>query len=176
MSLSPEELYRQREERFNNIVAPRKPDRVAVAPMVTDYFANRIRGVSNRDAIYDDVLRFRLIKEATLEFEWDLSPSSGLYPAAAWEAIGTTQMSWPGRGVSDDASHLGDKMCFWGNVPASLMITGTPAQVKDDVKRLIDLFGDTGALIIDSTVGAPDGAKPENMHALREAVEEYGTV
>ena len=61
----------------------------------------------------------------------------------------------------------GDVMCFWGNVPPSLLATGTPQQVKDDVKELIDLFGDTGALIIDSTVGIPDEARPENVLALR---------
>ncbi len=30
----------------------------------------------------------------------------------------------------------GDVMCFWGNVPPSLLATGTPQQVKDDVKEL----------------------------------------
>ena len=63
----------------------------------------------------------------------------------------------------------GDVMCFWGNVPASLLCTGTPQQVKDDVKELIDLFGDTGALIIDGNQGIPDEARPENVMAMREA-------
>jgi uroporphyrinogen-III decarboxylase len=69
---------------------------------------------------------------------------------------------------------LGDTMCFWGNVPASLMCTGTPQQVKDDVKALIDIFGDNGGLIVDSTMGLPDESKPENVQALTEAVHEYG--
>jgi hypothetical protein len=68
----------------------------------------------------------------------------------------------------------GDVMCFWGNVPPSLLATGTPRQVKDDVRALIELFGDTGTLIIDSTVGIPDEAKPENVQALKEAADEYG--
>lgn len=68
----------------------------------------------------------------------------------------------------------GDTMCFWGNVPNSLLVTGTPQQVKDDVKELVELFGDTGALIIDGPGGIPDDAKPENVEALAEAVEEYG--
>ncbi len=70
----------------------------------------------------------------------------------------------------------GDVMCFWGNVPPSLLATGTPQQVKDDVKELVDLFGDTGALIIDSTVGIPDESRPENILALKEAVDEYGVL
>ena len=69
---------------------------------------------------------------------------------------------------------LGDRMCFWGNVPASILATGTPQQVKDDVKELIDLFGDTGTLMLDSGLGVPDEARPENMLALAEAAEEYG--
>lgn len=69
---------------------------------------------------------------------------------------------------------LGDVMCFWGNVPASLMCAGTPRQVKDDVKELIDIFGDNGGLIVDSTMGLPDESKVENVQALTDAVHEYG--
>ncbi len=39
---------------------------------------------------------------------------------------------------------IGDVMCFWGNVPASLLVTGNPQQVKDYIKELIDTFADTG--------------------------------
>jgi len=69
----------------------------------------------------------------------------------------------------------GDVLCFWGNVPSSLLVTGTPQQVKDDVKELIDLFGETG-LILDGPGGIPDQARPENVQALAEAVEEYGSL
>jgi uroporphyrinogen-III decarboxylase len=68
----------------------------------------------------------------------------------------------------------GDVLCFWGNIPSSILCTGTPQQVKDEVKELVDVFGDTGALMIDGTVGIPDEARPENLYALREAVDEYG--
>ncbi|MDF1552274.1 MAG: uroporphyrinogen decarboxylase family protein [Deferrisomatales bacterium] len=69
---------------------------------------------------------------------------------------------------------LGDTMCFWGNVPAALLATGTPQQVKDDVRELMDLFGDTGGLIVDGSDGIPDEARPENVAAMVEAVREYG--
>jgi uroporphyrinogen-III decarboxylase len=68
----------------------------------------------------------------------------------------------------------GQTLCFWGNVPSSMLATGTPQQVKNDVKELIDLFGDTGSLILDGVGGFPDEARPENVMALREAVDEYG--
>ena len=63
-------------------------------------------------------------------------------------------------------------MCFWGNVPSSLLATGTPQQVKDDVKELVDIFGDR--LILDGVGGFPDEARPENVLALREAVDDLG--
>ncbi len=69
---------------------------------------------------------------------------------------------------------LGDIACFWGNVPAALLCTGTPHQVEKDVKDLIDIFGDNGGLVIDSSVGIPDEAKIENVQALTEAVCKYG--
>lgn len=69
---------------------------------------------------------------------------------------------------------IGDTMCFWGNVPSTLLCTGTPQQVEDDVKELIDIFGDNGGLIIDSNMGIPDEAKPENVQAMTDAVMKYG--
>lgn len=69
---------------------------------------------------------------------------------------------------------IGDVMCFWGNVPSTLLCAGTPQQVKDDVKELIDIFGDNGGLIIDCSIGIPDEAKPENVQAMTDAVMEYG--
>jgi uroporphyrinogen-III decarboxylase len=64
-------------------------------------------------------------------------------------------------------------MCFWGNVPASLLCTGRPEQIKDDVRELIDIFGHDGRLIADSGSGIPDDVKPENVWAMTGAVWEY---
>ena len=113
--------------------------------------------------------------------------AAGLTPMPLFEGGYTSRLKYlaelpPGK-VAAHFDHIdrkkfkemcGDVMCFWGNVPASLLCTGTPQQVKDDVKELIDLFGDTGALMIDGNQGIPDEARPENVHALREAVEERG--
>jgi hypothetical protein len=410
-----DQLLAEREKRFNDVLALRKPDRVPVIPLITHYFPTKIKGISNKDAGYDCALRHQAVKEATLEFGWDLCPTSGVFSSRSFDALGITQTRWPGGALADDApfqfvegeyvraeeydefladpdgftltkifpriadnlaglsqipfplhwvsssysltrqgaalvgrpemrralesllkaadvveeegaivkAHVeemtalgypkvngsgvipafdmvsdffrglkgssldiyrnpeklekvvalmqrvcigtsmagaeasgnprvfipmhrgadgfmseeaferfywptfkelvetlvkagltpiplfegnytsrlkylaelppgkvaahfdkvdrkkfkeicGDMMCFWGNVPASLMCTGTPQEVKDDVKELIDLFGDTGALIIDSDQGIPDESKPENVLALREAVDEYG--
>ncbi len=68
----------------------------------------------------------------------------------------------------------GNTLCFWGNVPPQLLTTGTPEQVQDDVKELIDTFADNGGLIVDCSVGIPDEAKPENIEAMVGTVFDYG--
>ena len=70
---------------------------------------------------------------------------------------------------------LGDVMAFWGNVPSSMLVSGTPEKVKDYVKNLIDIFGDNGGVIIDGAVdGLPPESRPENVEAMVETVFEYG--
>jgi uroporphyrinogen-III decarboxylase len=69
---------------------------------------------------------------------------------------------------------LGDTMCFRGNVPAGLLIAGTPQKIKDYVKMLIDMLADNGGLIIDGGSGIPYESRPENVEAMTEAVFEYG--
>jgi len=69
---------------------------------------------------------------------------------------------------------LGDTMSFRGNVPAGLLVTGTPQQVKDYVKMLIDMFADNGGLIVDGGSGIPYESKQENVEAMTEAVFDYG--
>ena len=54
------------------------------------------------------------------------------------------------------------------------MCIGTPRQVRDDIKEPVDLFCDSGALMLDSGLGGPDEAKPKNRLALREAADEFG--
>ena len=49
---------------------------------------------------------------------------------------------------------LGDIACFWGNVPSGMMCTGTPEQVEDDVKELIQTFAANGGLIVAGQVVA----------------------
>jgi uroporphyrinogen-III decarboxylase len=133
-------------------------------------------------------------EEAFEKFYWpsflkliDELVAAGLTPMPLFEGNYTSRLKYlaqlpPGKiaGHFDQIDRrkfkesCGNVMCFWGNVPASLLCTGTPRQVKDDVKELIELFGETGSLIVDSNLGIPDEAPPENVLALREAVEEYG--
>lgn len=68
---------------------------------------------------------------------------------------------------------LGDTVCIEGGVPASLMIGGTPDQVKAYCRRLIEVLGKGGGFILNGDVGIPDESKVENVRAVAEAVLEY---
>ena len=68
---------------------------------------------------------------------------------------------------------LGDVACISGNVPLSLLQSGTAQQVKDYVKELIDVVGKGGGLMVDAAAGFDD-VPPENVKAMGEATKEYG--
>jgi uroporphyrinogen-III decarboxylase len=68
---------------------------------------------------------------------------------------------------------LGDTVCIRGNVPLSILIAGSPSDVKAYCKNLIDVCGRGGGYIMDSATGLDD-AKPENVKAMFEFTKEYG--
>ena len=63
--------------------------------------------------------------------------------------------------------------CFGGNVPVSMMKAGTPADVENYVKRLIDDVAGDGGFIL-STGAVLDDAQPENLHAMIDTGKKYG--
>jgi uroporphyrinogen-III decarboxylase len=69
--------------------------------------------------------------------------------------------------------HLSGWACFGGNVPSSLLKLGSPQQIKDCVKRLIDEVGTDGGYIL-ANGAVLDDAKPENLHLLIDFTKEYG--
>ena len=68
---------------------------------------------------------------------------------------------------------LGKNACLLGNVPSSMLSLGTPKDVKDYVKKTIDIAGKDGGLIICNGAFF-DEAKPENVQAMVDATKEYG--
>ena len=64
-------------------------------------------------------------------------------------------------------------MCLRGNVPGSILGMGSVQDVKDYCKKLIDVVGKDGGLIVSHGV-VPDEAKPENLHAMIDFTKEYG--
>ncbi len=68
---------------------------------------------------------------------------------------------------------LGNTQCVTGNVPSSLICTGTPEAVKAYCRRLLDLFAADGGYILTGGASCPE-AKAANLRAMMEAAKEYG--
>ena len=68
---------------------------------------------------------------------------------------------------------IGDRLCIGGNVPASMLLIGTPEEVKEYCKNLIDVAGKGGGYIM-SFGTAMDEGKPETIHAMIDFTKEYG--
>jgi hypothetical protein len=67
---------------------------------------------------------------------------------------------------------LGERACLAGNVPTSLLCTGSPQEVKEYCHHLIDVAGKNGGFIL--TGGAQiDQGNPENLRAMMDAAREY---
>jgi len=68
---------------------------------------------------------------------------------------------------------IGDVACIKGNVPLSLVCTGTPESVTDYCRNLIDNVGQDGGYIMSTGAGFED-VKVENVKALIDFSKEYG--
>jgi uroporphyrinogen-III decarboxylase len=68
---------------------------------------------------------------------------------------------------------LGDTACIMGNIPTSLMCYGTPQEVKEYCRKLIEVCAPGGGYIL--TGGAsPTETNAENLRAMMDAAKEYG--
>jgi uroporphyrinogen-III decarboxylase len=110
----------------------------------------------------------------------------GLNPFVFWEGDCTSRLELIGDIPKGKAVYmfestdifkakriLRDVVCIRGNVPLSLLIAGTPDDVKEYCKKLIDTVGKGGGFIMDASANLDD-AKPENLKAMVEFTKEYG--
>ena len=70
---------------------------------------------------------------------------------------------------------LGDRVCIRGNLPGTMLQFGTPRQVRDYVRELIDVLGRDGGLIVDTGTFF-DEAKHENVRAMVDTAKQYGVL
>lgn len=111
---------------------------------------------------------------------------AGLVPMPLWEGDCTSRLEtiadiprgkaiyWIERTDLIRAKEiLGDVVCLRGNLPASMLTTGTPAEVDALSRRLIETVGKGGGLILDCGIGIPDESKPENVRAMFDAARKY---
>lgn len=86
---------------------------------------------------------------------------------------GTTVWLFDQTDMARAKQTIGKVACIEGNMPLSLLHAGTPQQVADHTRKLIDLAGEGGGYIMDLGAVA-DGGKDENLRAMVNTVKEYG--
>jgi hypothetical protein len=68
---------------------------------------------------------------------------------------------------------VGKKNCIMGNLPISVMVTGTVKEVKEGCRKLIEDCAAGGGYILNAAASMDQG-KIENLHAMMDAAKEYG--
>jgi len=69
---------------------------------------------------------------------------------------------------------LGGHMCIAGNVPLTTLVAGTPNDVREYCKMLIQEVAPGGGYMMCAALGIPDEAKPENIREMIEYTLENG--
>jgi hypothetical protein len=111
---------------------------------------------------------------------------AGLTPCPLWEGDCTSRLEIIGDIPKGKAVYwfertslfkakevLGDTVCIEGGIPSSIMINGTPEEVKDYCRKLIDVVGKGGGFILNGDVGIPDEANIQNVKTLSNFIKEY---
>jgi uroporphyrinogen-III decarboxylase len=68
---------------------------------------------------------------------------------------------------------LGGVACISGGFPAALLDWGSTEQVRDEVKRILDICAPGGGFIFETSCGLGN-CKRENVEVMFETVKEYG--
>lgn len=68
---------------------------------------------------------------------------------------------------------LGNHMCIQGGVPPTILQAGSPSEVEEYCKKLIQVVGKGGGFIL-GCGSATDHAKPANIKAMVDSVNKYG--
>ena len=116
-----------------------------------------------------------LIEEGVVPFNFveggynqrlDIIANSGL-PA------GKTMWLFDQTDMAEAKKKIGSWACIGGNVPASLFKAGTPAQMEEYVKKVIDICAPGGGYFI-SPGSVVDVAEAANVHTYLKVAREHG--
>jgi len=106
MGKTPEELFRERETRFNDAVQLREPDRVPVM-CHSGFFPALYAGVTCEEAMYDMDKVMAAWTKFMQDFEPDMvdNPFSTRFLGAVLDSLDYRQLKWAGRGLDRNASY-----------------------------------------------------------------------
>ncbi len=92
------------------------------------------------------------------------------------DALNPVQVAAEGMDSAELKREFGADLTFWGGGVDTQRVlpTGTPEQVRDEVRRRIDDFAPGGGFVFAAVHNIQSDVPPENIMAMREAVSEFG--
>ena len=94
---------------------------------------------------------------------------------AGYDVINPMQTTCKGMEAEGLKADFGRDICFWGGGcdTKAILPKGTPTEVKDHVKRRLELLMPGGGFIFNTVHNILPEVPPENIMAMFEAVEEF---
>lgn len=92
------------------------------------------------------------------------------------EILNPVQLSAKDMDSAELKREFGDDLVFWGGLvdTQTVLSFGTPGEVRDEVKRIIDNLAPGGGFVAATTHNIPANVPPENIITMNEALQEYG--
>lgn len=92
------------------------------------------------------------------------------------DILNPVQKSATGMDLVELKRDFGDALTFWGGGVDTQRVfgTGTPQEVRDDVKRSIDALAPGGGFVFATVHNTQANVPPENFVAMWETLQEYG--
>ncbi|MDR0705572.1 MAG: hypothetical protein LBF88_11365 [Planctomycetaceae bacterium] len=69
---------------------------------------------------------------------------------------------------------VGEKFCISGGIPNDLLALGTPEEVRQYTKKIIEGVGKDGGYIVDASAIMQNDTKIENLAAMTQAARDFG--
>jgi uroporphyrinogen decarboxylase len=92
------------------------------------------------------------------------------------DALNPVQVSAADMATERLKREFGRELTFWGGIDTHRVLpTGTPAEVREEVKRRIDDLAGNGGYVLCAVHNIQPEVPPENVVAMYEAALEYGS-
>lgn len=92
------------------------------------------------------------------------------------DILNPVQFTAAGMDLKELKRDFGDVLTFWGGGvdTQSTLNNGSPQQVADEVKRIIDILAPGGGFVFAPVHNIQDDVPPENFWAMWDTLQEYG--
>ena len=106
MEKTPQELFKERTKRVEDVVQLKVPDRVPFLPFFSFFPAKRA-GISFEEAMYDYDKLAEVYKKAIIDFQPDMytSPFGLISVGPTFEVLDYKQLKWPGHGIDTNITY-----------------------------------------------------------------------